>query len=65
MANETDTADMDRGPDRNPMGLYTVVSEAGRVPNQLRSSLPFEDLAEAVQENRPPRADCIPPSRPI
>ena len=56
---------MDRSPNRNPMGLHTVVPKTGGVPDQTRSALPFDNLAEAVQENRLPRADRIPTPRPI
>lgn len=51
IAYETDTADMDRSPDRNSMDLHTVVPKAGGVPDQTRSALPFKNLAEAVQED--------------
>ena len=46
-------------------GLHTVGTEGGGVPDQTRSALPFGNLAEAVQEDRPPRADRIPTPRPI
>ena len=42
---------MDRSPDRNSMGVHTVVPKTGGVPDQTRSALPFDNLAEAVQED--------------
>ena len=42
IAYETDTADMDRSPDRNSMGLHTVVPKAGEF--LIRRGVPFHSV---------------------